>query len=74
MSARHRWPSVADRRLERAIKRTLRTIPTLRYRGDCLLCSRPAHDAHTDDCPVLRMIDTLEKISGTIAAKERKAC
>ena len=68
---RHRWPSVADCRLERAINRALRTVPTLRYRGDCLLCSRPEHDAHADDCPALRMIDILEKISGTIAPKEK---
>ncbi len=72
MGKRHHWPSVADCRLERAINRTLRTVPTLRYRGDCLLCSRPAHDAHTDDCPALQMIETLQRISGTIAPKEKK--
>lgn len=68
---RHRWPSVADCRLERAINRALRTIPTLRYRGECLLCSRPETDAHTDDCPALLMIDALSKVSGTIAPKEK---
>ncbi len=70
MVKRHHWPSVQDCKLERAISRTLRAIPMLRYRGDCLLCSRPAHDAHTDDCPALLMSAALGRLSGSFAPKE----
>lgn len=68
---RHRWPSVEDCKLERSINRALRTVPALRYRGECLFCARPQHDAHADECPALQMIVTLEKLSGTICPKEK---
>jgi len=68
-ASRRDWSSVSLARLERAIGRTLRTLPTLRYRGDCLVCGQKSHSM---DCSLATLELVLMEQRGKIAPKEMR--
>ena len=66
-SLRRNWESVQAARLERAIGRTLRTLPMLRYRGACIICGE---NIHAINCAAGILELELAEHRGRIAPKE----
>ncbi len=61
----------SERRLSRAINRTLTTLPALRYRGECIICGAGMAQNHDSKCPVMNLeLALLER--GQTAYKESK--
>ena len=67
---RRNWDSVLSARLERALQRSLRTLPALRYHGNCIICKRDYINGHACDCKILILLKELSKYSGKFSKKE----
>lgn len=67
MIDRRNQTAVTHARLERAIGRTLRTLPTLRIHGECISCGRTQHAA---TCTLATLELELMEHRGKISAKE----
>ena len=66
MRAKCHLQADVDAKLERAVNRTLTTLPMLRIEGECVLCSRKIHAAH---CPIGRVITDLVPFVNTFAPR-----